>query len=256
MVWLILIGIIFLSILLVCLYFCSGRYRDYIIDKWPNLITNFAFILAGAGISILGISWAFQKESDRIFHNQLDVFKRSFNAVIEETAANQALVKGLKKKINQTTFNVRHVPVDISENLIKNPLIYKFAGEEYLLALSIYLEKVRTTNRILDHLYDDYKIDGKITDKNIERIYKYLDDLLYYTYILQYQSQFYVYLYGHEGQLKPGNQDQIMKWILKEEKISADEIKQKLQNLVDLDKGEKEKLFKGTSRVWEEVRNK
>ena len=148
------------------------------------------------------------------------------------------------------------MPVDISENLIKNPLIYKFAGEEYLLALSIYLEKVRTTNRILDHLYDDYKIDGKITDKNIERIYKYLDDLLYYTYILQYQSQFYVYLYGHEGQLKPGNQDQIMKWILKEEKISADEIKQKLQNLVDLDKGEKEKLFKGTSRVWEEVRNK
>lgn len=256
MILIITIGLIIVLIVSAVIFSCSVKFRDHLIDSWPNLTLNFIFVLVGAGIAILGVSWAFQKESDRIFHNQLDVFKRSFNAVIEETAANQALVKGLRNKINQTKFNIRHVPVDVSENLIKDPLIYKFAGQEYLYALSIYLEKVRTTNRMLDHLYDDYKIDGKITDKNIDRIYEYLDDLLYYTYILQYQSQFYVYLYGDEGQLKPGNQDRIMKWILKEKSISTDGIKQKLQELTDLNKDKKKKLYKGTLRIWEEVRSK
>lgn len=107
---------------------------------------------------------------------------------------------------------------------------------------------------MLDHLYDDYKIDGKITDNNIDLLYKYLDNLLYYTYILQYQSQFYAYLYGEEGRLKPGNQDQIMKWIFKEENISANGIKQKLQELTDLNKNQKNKLYKGTLQIWEEVR--
>ncbi len=86
-------------------------------------------------------------------------------------------------------------------------------------------------------------------------LHKYLDSLLYYTFILQYQSQYYVYLYGDDGQLKPGNQEQIMKWILKEEKISASEIKKKLQDLVDSDKEKKKKLYKGVKKIWEEVRN-
>lgn len=248
------IAIIFVLIVSIVMFSCSAKFKNHLIGSWPNIAINLIFVLVGAGIAILGISLAFQKESDRIFYNQLDVFKRSFNAVIEETAANQALIKSLKGKINQTKFNIRHVPVDVSENLIKNPLIYKFTGDEYLYALSIYLEKVRTTNRMLDHLYDDYKIDGKITDNNIDLLYKYLDNLLYYTYILQYQSQFYAYLYGEEGRLKPGNQDQIMKWIFKEENISANGIKQKLQELTDLNKNQKNKLYKGTLQIWEEVR--
>jgi len=256
MVLIIAIGFIFLLSFSVCLYFASTKFRNYVNESWPNLFINFVFILVGAGIAILGIYWAFQKETDRNFYTQLNIFKRSFNAVIEETAANQALVKGLKKKINQTKFDIRHIPADVSESLIKSPLIYKFAGQEYLYALSIYLEKVRTTNQILDHLYDDFKLDGKISDKNIGRIHKHLDDLLYYIYILQYQSQFYVYLYGDEGQLRPGNQDQIMKWILKEEKLSTSEIKQKIQDLADLDKKKKKELYKGTLRIWEEVRKK
>ncbi len=109
----------------------------------------------------------------RNFHTQLDIFKRSFNAVIGETAANQALVKGLKGKISQTKFDIRHIPTDVSESLIQNPLLYKFAGQEYLYVLDIYLAKLRTTNRMLDHLYDDYKHDGRISDKNVEKIHKY-----------------------------------------------------------------------------------
>lgn len=256
MILIIVISLIILLILSVVIFSYSIKFKENVINTWPNITINFIFVLVGAGIAIIGVSWAFQKESDRIFYNQLDVFKRSFNAVIEETAANQALVKDLKRKINQTKFNIRHVPVDVTENVIKDSLIYKFAGQEYLYALSIYLEKVRTTNRLLDHLYEDYKIDGKITDKNIQRIYKHLDGLLYYTYILQYQSQFYVYLYGDEGQLKPGNQDQIMRWILKEEKISTDEIKRKLKELTELNKNKKKQLYKGTLRIWEEVREK
>ena len=86
---------------------------------------------------------------------------------------------------------------------------------------------------------------------------EYLESSLgQYSFNLQYQSQFYVYLYGDEGQLKPGNQNQIMKWILKEESISTDEIKQKLQELTTLNKDKKRKLYKGTLRIWEEVRNK
>lgn len=256
MVLIILIGFAFSLILMGILYYCFAKFRNDVIKSWPNLFINFVFVLIGAGIAILGVYWAFQKESDRNFYTELDIFKRSFNAIIEETAANQALVKDLKNRISQTKFNIKHIPSDVSESLIQNPLVYKFAGQEYLYALSIYLEKLRTANRILDHLYDDYKLDGKITNNNIERIYEHLDSLLYYTYILQYQSQFYVYLYGDEGQLKPGNQEQIMRWILKEEKISSSEIKQKIQELSDLDRESKKKLYKGTKNIWEEVQNK
>lgn len=255
MVLIISIGFFALLILLCGLYCRYVKFRDFVIDSWPNLLINFVFVLVGAGIAILGVYWAFQKESDRNFYTEINIFKRSFNAVIGETASNQALVKDLKNKIDQTHFNIRHIPADVSENLIQNPFLYKFAGQEYLYALNIYLTKVRTTNRMLDHLYDDYKLDGRITDNNVKKVSKYLDNLLYYTFILQYQSQCYVYLYGDDGQIVPGNQDMIMRWLKKEEKISASEIKQKLQILVDSDKEKKEKLYKGTKSIWEEVRN-
>ena len=143
MVLIISIGFFALLILLCGLYCRYVKFRDFVIDSWPNLLINFVFVLVGAGIAILGVYWAFQKESDRNFYTEINIFKRSFNAVIGETASNQALVKDLKNKIDQTHFNIRHIPADVSENLIQNPFLYKFAGQEYLYALNFYLVSIQ-----------------------------------------------------------------------------------------------------------------
>ena len=252
-----LMAVIFVLILTsVILYVSSVKFKKHLIENWPALVVTLFLVLLGATITIIGVYWAFQSESDRIFHNQLDIFKRNFPAITEETAANQALIKRLKKNINVSIFELKHMSTVISGNLIRNPFLYKYAGQEYLYALDIYLNKTRETNLMLDYLLEDFKTDGKISESNIKRININLDDLLYYTYILQYQSQFYVYLYGDVGQLRPGNQEQIMKWILKKEKITVDELRQKLEELSNLSREQKEKLFKSTMDTWKRVRKK
>lgn len=235
--WIVVIGLLIILILLVFVYFFCTKFRIYAKDSWPNLLFNFIFVLVGAGIAIWGVSWAVQKDSERSFNTQLDIFKRYFNSIVYETGVNQASLKLLKKTINQNTFSLILISADVSESLIMNPLINKFAGEEYLLALSLYLTKVGGVNRTLELLYYNFKQDRKIKDENIDLINMHLDDLLYYTNILQYQSQYYVSLYGDEGRFRPGNQEQILKWISKEENLSASDIEKRFKDLNESDNG-------------------
>lgn len=242
--------------IIISIYFLSNEFKIHFIQNWPNLTINFLLVLLGASIAIVGISWAFQNESNRIFYNQLEIFKRSFPAVTEETAGNQSLIKSLKETISTSGAGVKRISTDISENLLTNPMLYKYVGQEYLYAIGIYLQRARETNRMLDQISDAFKQDKNISDHSITAIHQKLDDLLYYLYILQYQSQYYVYLYGDEGQLRPGNQKQIMRWLLKEEDISSDGIIQKLDELVNISREDKEKLLKSTLDTWKRVRER
>jgi hypothetical protein len=122
--------------------------------------------------------------------------------------------------------------------------------------LGIYLDRARTTNRVLDRSADEFRQRQKISDSDVAIIQNTLDELLYYLYILEYQSQYYIYLYGDEGQLKPGNQQQIMRWLLKEEDISSDGIQQKLNELTNISPENKRKLQRSTADTWRKVRDK
>lgn len=238
-------------IISICLF--SNEFKIHFIQNWPNLTINFLLVLLGASIAIVGVYWAFKNESNRIFYNQLEIFKRSFPAVIEETARNQTLIKSLKKTISTSGAGVKRISTNISKNLLTNPMLYKYAGQEYLYSIGIYLQRAGETNRILDQISDGFKQDKNISNHSITDILQKLDDLLYYLYILQYQSQYYIYLYGDEGQLRPGNQKQIMRWLLKEEDISSDGIIQKLNELVNISREDKEKFLKSTLDTWKRV---
>ena len=243
-------------IIIISACFFSNEFNIHLIKNWPSITINFFLVLLGSSIAIVGIYWAFRNESNRIFYNQLEIFKRSFPAVIYELAGNQSLIKSLKPTISISGAGVRRIYTDVTENLLTNPLLYKYVGQEYLYAINIYLQTARETNLILDQILDAFKQGKNISDHSITVIHQKLDDLLYSLYILQYQSQYYVFSYGDEDQLRPGNQKQIMKWILKKEDISSDGIRQKLDELVNISSDDKEKLLKSTLGLWKRFRER
>ena len=99
---------IFISVIFLLFRF-SGRFKNYTVKKWPDITVSTLLVLLGSSIAVTGIYWTIQNESNSFYYNQLDVLKRSFPAVTEETAGNQALIKKLKKRISHKSFNVRRV---------------------------------------------------------------------------------------------------------------------------------------------------
>jgi hypothetical protein len=245
------------ALIIVFIFFrLSEKFKKHLTEKWPDIVVSALLVLLGSSIAVTGIYWTLQNQADSFYYNQLDSFKRCFPAVLNETAGNQALIKTLKEKISPINFSVRRIYTSVSESLYANPLLYKYVGEEYLTALGIYLDRARTTNQVLDHFADEFGQGKRLSDNDIAIMQSNLDLLLHYLYILEYQSQYYIYLYGDEGQLKPGNQQQIMRWLLKEEEITPDGIKQKLYELANISPEDKEKLLKSTADVWIKVRNR
>lgn len=179
----------------------------------------------------------------------MDIFKRYFGAVISECAENQAVINKLKNEISATHFNLQLLSNEIADSLITNPMLYKYTGDEYLYALRIYLATIKIANRMLNFVFDDFKSDGMILDKNIQDLNKRLDECLYYLYILQYQTQWYVHSYNVKWGPKPGNYDQIMDWLKQEEKITIEELKTKLDELGKLDEKHRLELQEGIQKV-------
>jgi hypothetical protein len=87
--------IVFIGIM-VSMFFISKDFKRYFVENWPTVAINFILVLLGSSIAIVGVYWAFQSESDRIFQDQLDVFKRGFLDIPEEAAGNQALIKSIR----------------------------------------------------------------------------------------------------------------------------------------------------------------
>lgn len=79
-----------------------------------------------------------------------------------------------------------------------------------------------------------------------------LENLIYFSYILQHQSQFYVLSYGAGNTIVPRNQAQIFSWLKDSEKYTSEEINRHTKALHD----EKDYLFRGAMKYWEERRKK
>jgi len=218
-------------------------------DSWPSVVIVFLSVLIAAVIAVGGIGWSFQKETDRAFNMQVDIFKRYFAAVISETAENQAVINKLKREISTTHFNVQLLSNEIAGSLITNPMLYKYTGNEYLYSLRTYLATIKIANRMLNLVFDDFRSDETIMDKNIRNLNKRLDECSYYLYILQYQTQMYIHCYDVKHGPKPGNYDQIMNWLKQKEKITIEELKTKLYELGKLNEKQRLELQEGIQKV-------
>jgi len=119
-------------------------------------------------------------------------------------------------------------------------MLYKFTGDEYLYALRTYLANVKLVNRMFNFVFDDFKADGKILNENINDLNSFFEDCLYYLYILQYQTQVYVYAYDVKFGPKPSNYNEIMDLLKKKNNVTIDELKTKMDVL--------EKMSKRTKR--------
>jgi hypothetical protein len=141
--------------------------------------------LLSVAIGILGIGWAFHAETERIRTIEANTFKRSFAALLYETAANHGTLNKLKISIKPNQFNFLTLSSEIAKSLLANPLTYKYSGKEYTLALSAYVTNVEIANKWLSFVWDDFKTDGHISEKNIADLVRQLDECMYYLLILK-----------------------------------------------------------------------
>jgi hypothetical protein len=173
-----------------------------------------------------------------------------------ESAENQAIINKLKKEISATHFNLQILSDEITSSLVINPMLYKFTGDEYLYALRTYLANVKLVNKMLNFVFDDFKASGNVIDKNIKDLNSFFDDCLYYLYVLQYQTQFYVYSYDVKFGPKPSNYDEIINLLKKKDKITIDELKAKVAELEKISEKDRESLQDGIKKVLAREENK
>lgn len=228
----------------------SKHFKSYVKDHWESILVNLIIVLLGAGITIFGVVWGFRKESDRNFEDQLSSFSGSYIAVMAETTNTIRSAKKLKKEISKNHLSSERFNLDNSTSVYLNPLFYKFSGSEYLFALDMYLERARYSNQLLQFVYDDFIEDGIIKYDNIEKLNNKLDSLLYYSQILQYQSQYYIYMYGPKKVIVPPNQKKVMEWIKHRNIHKIEEIEKEVEFLHE----NKEGISKGTMEIWKELR--
>ena len=227
----------------------NSKFYGHWKEGWPNIVIIFLSVIAGSAIAIGGVFWSFQKETNRAYELQADIFKGNFGAIISECAENQAVINKLKKEISTTHFNLQLLSNQVSNRLIENSLLYKYTGDEYLYALRTYLVTVKISNRMLNFVFEDFKRDGVIESKNIKDLNKRLDECLYYLYILQYQSQLYVHSYNVKWGPKPGNYEEVMDWIRKKKEPTIEELKNKIDELGKLGEKERKELQESIKKI-------
>jgi len=200
-------------------------------------------------VGVLGIVWAFHAESERIKRIEENIFKRSFGALIGETAGNYAAINKLKGLIKPNQFNFLTLSSEIAKSILGNPLTYKYTGEEYILALSAYLTTLDLANKWLSFIWEDFKADGNISEKNIADLVHQLDDCKYYLLILQIQTQLYVHAYNVQMGPLPGNSEEIRGWLHKKTPISIAELEDNLREMDKLEPSKVNELRKGLKRA-------
>lgn len=241
-------GIIFVALGAITFYVgFSPAVRTYLGS--PEGTSQWLIALFSVLVGLFGVVWAFHLETERGRAIEASTFKRSFAALSYETAANHGAINKLKNVIKPNQFNFLTLSSEIAKSMLGNPLTYKYTGKEYTIALSAYLTNVELTNRWLSFIWDDFRADGNISEKNIADLVRQLDDCMYYLLILQIQTQLYVH--AHDVMLgpTPGNAEEIRGWLNKKSPVTIPELERKLLEMQKLKAKEIKELRKGLQRA-------
>jgi len=220
--------------------------RQYLIINHEKILWTF---IITALATLLGVFIAFRMENCRLAEKEKDIFKRNFAAIISECADNQAVVNSLKEQISAQGTSLKLLSNEVANRLVSDPLLYKYTGDEYMYALRKYIGSIKLVNRMLQFVFDDFITDGTIKEKNLKDLNELFNNCLYYTYILQYQSQLYVHSYDVRWSLKPYNYDEVMGWIKKTTSISISDLKSKVDEMSKLEEGKRKELQEGIKKV-------
>jgi hypothetical protein len=241
--------------------------RKNIKEKWPEYFINFTLLMIGASIAFYSVQWAFEKETDRInkaakeeteriFEDREDSFKRSFYAIMLENSDVIVSSKQMRKIIKKGDFPAKRFSAQISQSVMNNPALYKYSGNEYIMTLSTFLKKLHSTNLMLDHYYDIFIEDKMLNPYDKEKLLSTLNDLLYFTLLNQFQSQVYVWCYGTDKVYVPQNQDQIVKYLTEKESHSIEEL-ERAQKIASNNKEYYSKFCKERmDEFWEDYKNR
>ena len=157
----------------------------------------------------------------------------------------------MKKEISSTHFNLATLSIGITNAMVENPLFYRYTGQEYWYATRIYIEAIAVANKMLDFVFEQFKISGQISQKNIEDLTVRLDQALFYLYILQMQTQLYVQGYDvHAGHMN--NYDELLEWLKGQKKISIEEIQARTREVESMDDKQKKDLQSALRKALEE----
>lgn len=200
-------------------------------------------------IGVLAIVWAFHAETERIRTIEANTFKRSFAALLYETTSNHAAINKLKSVIKPNQFNFLTLSSEIARSMLGNPLTYKYTGREYGFTLTAYVVNIDLTNKWLSFIWDDFRSDGNISDKNIGDLRRQLDDCMHYLLILQVQSQLYVHAYNVKLGPTLCNAEEILGWLSKKPPTTIDELEKTGKEMQELGAKEIKELRKGLQRA-------
>lgn len=218
----------------------------------PEASGQILIAVLSVAIGILGIVWAFHAETERIRTIEANTFKRSFAALLYETGANHGTLNKLKNAIRPNQFNFLTLSTEIAKSLLANPLTYKYSGKEYTLSLSAYVTNVEIANKWLAFIWEDFKTDGNISEKNITDLGRQLDECMYYLLILQVQSQLYVHAHDVKLGPTPSNSEEIRAWLGKKTTVTIPQLEKKLLEMQNLEPKQRQELRKGLQSTVED----
>ena len=243
--------IIFLAIPIIFLFVSNKKFYRYIVENWPSIVIN-VFITV---ITLAVAFRSFHLETDRVFQNERQTFKRNFNALLFETSKNYGAINSFTTMLNEqkgeriTKMNLSKLDLDISQAILINSHLYKYAGMEMLMALQSYLVQTKITNRLLDIAYEEFLRQGWISAGMKNDIIGKLQSTKRYILILQLVNQYYIFGYGTKmGPSTPVKID-VDNWLKSDRTPSIGDLEEKLKQLSDFGKNDQDLLEKGLMKV-------
>lgn len=178
---LLIFSIIVFLIISTAFLFNSPRFNKYFCENWEKLLLNSVFLIITSSVTILGVYWSIKTESENLIWSikkdsdsklceQMLSFHNSCFAVILECSDTLTVAKRIKENVDKTHFTTRRFNVDIAAATLENSLTYQFAGSEYPFVLGAYIQRVRQSNVLLEHLYKELLKNNKISDYSLKII--------------------------------------------------------------------------------------
>lgn len=236
---------VLLCLLILLLFFLSCNFNQYFRTKWPEILILFFSVSLGVLATIFGVYLTIEKDIQKSRDDQEDLFKRTFSAILTESAFNQAvLIRCRDAATSRSTFLSDIVLDDsVSTNLLTNPLLYKYTGREYFMALKAYHAQTSRMNKVINGFTGlSLSTVPKLSPSQLENLTKLVDEYLYHCYILQYQTQHYIFALDVRTGPVPDNQTEILSWLQRHPQISLDELKARLSQQMKLDEKERARL--------------
>ena len=245
---LIILGIIVILLFafMTCLFSFNPTFKSYVINNWHRILIDILLFALASWITIFSVNLTLTENTKKTNLLQVELAKTNFAMIMAECSQTLSDIRSLRQSIENNSFNCIELSNTSAINMLSKEMLYKYSCDEYWAALRYYISYVNKINKLADMM------EPNGTD-NVQKelLNKLLDETEYYTYLLQYQSQYYIFSYEVRTGPQPPNYKEIVGYLNKTNKITSEELKKKVDNLGELDKNKRSEMKKGLQKALE-----